>query len=85
MKKPFFEFHRPQATRKKPEPPEAPWETALAAFFMVIVIAGGIALLVILDSAWAKTPQPETRCFDTAVLTERYCRTQSIWEITDEV
>jgi len=85
MKKPFFKFHRPMATRNKPEPPEAPWETALAAIFMVIVIAGGIALLVILDSAWAETPPSETRCFDTAVKSERYCRTQSIWEVTDEV
>jgi len=73
--KPFFKFHRPQATRNKPEPPEAWWETALAAIFMLIVIAGGIAMLVILDSAWA---EPEERCFTTAV-GETYCRTQSDW------
>jgi len=70
---------KPMATRNKPEPAEAWWETALAAIFMLIVIAGGIAMLVILDSAWAETPPPETRCFETAWDEMDYCRTQRAW------
>ena len=62
--------------RNKPEPVETWWETALAAIAMIFVLGGMIAMLVVLDSAWA---EPETRCFDTAVKSERYCRTQETW------
>lgn len=55
-------------------------ETALAAFFMALTIGGMIAVLVMLDSAWATKPEPEKRCFNTAVHSERYCRTQLYWE-----
>ena len=65
-------FRKPQATRR---PPESPLETALAAIAMVFVIAGMVALLVILDSVWA---EPEERCFTTAV-GETYCRSQADW------
>ena len=68
-------FRKPQATRRPPEPPEAWWETALAAVAMLLVIAGMVAVLVMLESAWA---EPEERCFTTA-FGETYCRTQSDW------
>lgn len=51
------------------------WETALAALSMIFVIAGIIAVLVLLDAAWN---EPEERCFKTAAEGE-YCRTQRDW------
>lgn len=78
MKPPFrFGAKRPQATKRQHDEdrPETPFETFLAALAMVFVVAGMVAVLVMLDSAYA---EPETRCFDTAVGTT-YCRTQSQW------
>lgn len=63
---------KPQATRR---PPETPLEAALAAIALLLVLAGMIAVLVILDSAWA---EPDNRCFTTAT-GSTYCRTQSDW------
>ena len=67
---------KPMATRNKPEPPEAWWETALAAISMIFVIAGIIAVLVLLDAAWN---EPEERCFETATIETNYCREQRTW------
>ena len=77
--KPYFTHA--QATRR-PEP-----KNRLKAFMR---IAGEAAVLTFLAFIfWAalllagsmEPTEPETRCFDTAVKSERYCRTQNNWSI----
>jgi hypothetical protein len=69
------DFHRKTVNRKNQEQLESPLETALAAIFMALTIAGMIAFLFILDAA---SVTPETRCFSNAI-GQTYCRTQSDW------
>jgi len=72
-----------QATRR-PEP-----KNQLKAFMRIageavcLLIACGAFYAVLVLAAILETPppEPETRCFDTAVKSERYCRTQNTWSI----
>jgi len=79
--KPYCTFT--QATRR-PEP-----KKRLKAFVRVageavcLLIACGAFYAVLVLAAILETPPPEseTRCFDTAVKSEWYCRTQQTWSI----
>lgn len=65
---------KPQATRRRTEI-ETPLETALATLALIFVFALALAVLFVLDQAWAGS---EVRCFETAVGTT-YCREQFDW------
>ena len=82
MSTPYFTFPPRQATRRR-----EPWARAR---LVGRVIGQGLILLFCLAALYACTVvasplfepvEPETRCWDTAVKSERYCKTQNEWSI----
>jgi len=53
-------------------------ETAIVFFVLALTTAAVCGIIYVLHDSWV---EPETKCFDTAVHSERYCRTQSDWGV----